>query len=278
MPIIFDKVYYRYPSSTKYALNNIDLEIREGEVIAILGDNGAGKTTLIKHLNGLLKPTKGEVIVDGVGTRDAKVSDLAKKVALVFQYPEKMFFSESVYDEVGFALKNFGFNKDVIPHIIEKTLKTFWLWGYRDRSPYTLSGGEQRRLALASILAWDPKYIALDEPTAGQDAIQREILIQIINRKINEGKTVILVSHDVEFVAEFSIRTVLMKKGRIIFDGESDELFRRHDLLGDAGLTQPALYQIGRELGLDNFKGRIDIESIVNYIRGLVECGEQRRS
>jgi len=272
--IEFKGVYYRYPETDVDVLRGIWLEIGEGEAVAILGDNGAGKTTLIKHMNGLLKPSKGDVYVDGVNTREVEVSTLARKVALVFQYPEKMFFSETVYDEVSFALKNFGFEKDLIPRIVEKTLKMFWLWEYRDRSPYTLSGGEQRRLALASILSWDPKYIVLDEPTAGQDAIQREILTHLINRKIREGKTVILVSHDVEFIAEFSPRTILLKDGEIIFDGEADDLFRRKDLLVEAGLEQPTLYQLSDRLGLAKTDERITLELLIEYIGRMMQCTE----
>lgn len=271
MGIVFENVYYKYPGETRYALININLEIGEGEVVAIMGDNGAGKTTLVKHLNGLIKPSKGAVYIDGVKTGDVEVSTLARKVALVFQYPEKMFFSESVYDEVSFALKNFGFEETVIPRIVEKTLKTFWLWEYRDRSPFTLSGGEQRRLALASVLSWDPKYIVLDEPTAGQDAIQREILTHLINRKISEGKTVILVSHDVEFIADFSPRTILLKNGEIIYEGEADDLFRRRELLLEAGLDQPVIYELAEKIGYPS-NDYITIGKLIEYIGGLARC------
>lgn len=271
MGIVYENVYYRYPGEERYVLSNINLEIGEGEVVAIMGDNGAGKTTLVKHLNGLIKPTRGAVYIDGVKTSDVGVSTLARKVALVFQYPEKMFFSESVYEEVAFALKNFGFEERLINRIVEKTLKTFWLWEYRDRSPFTLSGGEQRRLALASVLSWDPKYIVLDEPTAGQDAIQREILTHLIRRKIDEGKTIILVSHDVEFIADFSPRTILLKDGEIIFDGEASDLFRRRELLVEAGLEQPVLYELADKLGYGG-GGGITVSKLVEYIGGQVAC------
>ncbi len=272
MPIICEGVGYKYPGSTEYVLRDVNLEIGEGEAVAIMGDNGAGKTTLVKHFNGLLKPVEGTVYVDGVDTREVEVSLLARKVALVFQYPEKMFFSESVYKEVEFALKNFGFEERLIHKIVEKTLKTFWLWEYRDRSPYTLSGGEQRRLALASIVSWDPKYIVLDEPTAGQDAIQREILIHLIWRKVREGKTIVLVSHDVEFIAEFSPRVILMHRGRILYDGEGDELFRRRDLLEKAGLDQPILYKVASSLGIGD--GEVTLARLIDYIVGLRPCSD----
>jgi len=236
--IKFKNVWFRYDD--EYILKDINLEIKEGELICILGDNGAGKTTFAKHLNGLLKPSKGDVIIDGMNTKDTPVSELSKKVALVFQYPEKMFFTSSLTEEVSFALRNFGFDDRVIEHQVEKVLKMFWLWDYRDRSPFTLSGGEQRRLALAIVLAWDPKYIVMDEPTAGQDAFQREMLLGAIREFTMRGKTIILITHDIEFVFEFHSRIILIDKGRIVFDGRSTELFNeKPELLRKAGLDIP---------------------------------------
>ena len=242
--IKFKDVYFKYPNSREFVLENINLIIKEGEIIAIMGDNGAGKTTLAKHMNGLLKPLRGDVFVDETNTKNAAVSDLSRKVALVFQYPEKMFFSENVWEEIAFALRNFGYDETLINKLVEKTLKMFWLWRYKDSSPYVLSGGEQRRLAIASVVVWDPKYIIFDEPTAGQDAIQREILLNIIRMMIKKGKSVIMITHDVEFIAEISPRIVLLNKGKIIFDGKSSELFRKTDLLLSCNLMQPYIYRL----------------------------------
>lgn len=241
-------LYFSYTASQGYVLKNINLEISEGELIAIMGDNGAGKTTLVKHFNGLLKPIKGDVYVDGINTKETAVSELSRKVALVFQYPEKMFFSERVWDEVAFSLRNFGYDEETVRRLVQKILNIFWLWKYRDTSPFMLSGGEQRRLAIASVLVWDPKYVVMDEPTAGQDAIQREILLQIIRMMIEKGKTVILVTHDVEFVSEIGPRVVLMNNGEVVYDGEYHELFRNRRLLEMAGLTQPSLFRLEAKL------------------------------
>lgn len=273
--IIFDKVYFKYQSSSNYVLNNIDLKIEEGELVAIMGDNGAGKTTLAKHMNGLLKPTKGEVYIDGINTKEISVSELAKNVALVFQYPEKMFFSEKVWDEVAFALKNFEYDESSIKKLVSKALHMFWLQEYKDRSPYTLSGGEQRRLAIASAVVWDPKYIIFDEPTAGQDAIQRETLLDIINMMVRNGKSVILISHDVEFISEISPRVLLLKEGEIIFDGNAQKLFRNFNLLLSSGLIQPYIYQLEnrlRDVGV-LIREPESFEDLINIIMDLALRG-----
>ena len=265
-------VWFRY--NDKPILKNISLQIREGELICILGDNGAGKTTLAKHLNGLLKPYKGDVYVDGVNTRDTPVSELSRKVALVFQYPEKMLFTSSLIEEVSFALRNYGYREEIINRQVEKVLKMFWLWDYRERSPFTLSGGEQRRLALAIVLAWDPKYIVMDEPTAGQDAYQREILMGIIRELVRREKTVILITHDIEFIFEFESRIILLKEGEVLFDGPSYELFNNKvRLLEEAGLDRPSLIKLrdilnerGYKIQFNSYEDAVD--KIYELIRG----------
>jgi energy-coupling factor transport system ATP-binding protein len=267
-------VWFKYDD--KPILKNITLQIREGELICILGDNGAGKTTLAKHLNGLLKPYRGDVYVDGDNTRDTPVSELSRKVALVFQYPEKMLFTSSLIEEVSFALRNFGYREEVINRQVEKVLKMFWLWNYRERSPFTLSGGEQRRLALAIVLAWDPKYIVMDEPTAGQDAYQREILMGVIRELVRRGKTVILITHDIEFVFEFESRIILLKDGEILFDGPSHELFNnRVELLEEAGLDKPSLIKLKDILNDKGYNIRFNsYDDAVNKIYEIIKGSE----
>ncbi len=277
--IIFDNVWFKY-SDGDYVLKNINTTIKEGEIVCILGDNGAGKTTLLKHINGLLKPTKGEVYVDELNTKEASVSDLAKKVALVFQYPERMFFTESVWKEVEFALANFGFEEDIRAHRIRKVLNMFWLWEYKDSSPFTLSGGEQRRLAIAIVLAWDPRYVVLDEPTAGQDGFQREILIDMIRNIVHREKTIILATHDIEFVFELpECRIITLNKGEIIYDGSSVELFNNYpELLIEAGLEPPSLSKLIQTLRMQGkhvvFK---NYDDAVDKIYNLIKRGEYNK-
>ncbi|MEM3716029.1 MAG: ABC transporter ATP-binding protein, partial [Candidatus Bathyarchaeia archaeon] len=163
-----EDVYFTYPNGVE-ALKGVSLKIYDGEFIAIMGQNGAGKTTLVKHFNGLLKPTRGRVLVDGVDTRHTTVASLARKVGFVFQNPDHQLFSETVEEEISFALRNFGFDENVIRERVEWALNLLDLAQYRKASPFMLSGGERKRVALASVLAWDPDILVLDEPTIGQD-------------------------------------------------------------------------------------------------------------
>ncbi len=222
--IEYKNVWYRYDDSEDYVLKGINLQIERGTIVAVLGDNGSGKTTLIKHANGLLKPNKGDVYVDGYNTREAPISELARKVAIVFQYPEKMFFSPSVEEEIVSTLKNFGYQQDEIKERLEDSLKTFNLIHLRDRSPYSLSGGEQRRLSIAIAYSWGPDYIILDEPTTGLDGFSRHELVKTIYKLVEKGKTVIFVTHDIEFLFEFEPRTILLSDGEIVFDGNFKDL------------------------------------------------------
>jgi len=232
----------------KEVLKDISLRIEEASYIAIMGDNGAGKSTLVKHFNGLLRPTRGTVLVDGLDTSEETVSSLSRKVALVFQYPESMFFSETVHDEMAFALRNFGFNDKVVEDGVRKYLTLFGLRRYEDRSPFTLSGGEQRRLALACVLTWGPKYVVLDEPTAGQDQLQREILVGIVRQLVTQGKTVVVVSHDVEFVAETSPYVFLMADGELVDQGEAQPVLSNERSVEKAGLILPQVTAAFREV------------------------------
>src|SRR5512136_112545 len=172
-------VYFSYQSGVQ-ALKGVSLTIRDGEFVAIMGQNGAGKTTLVKHFNGLLKPTKGTVRIDGVETTKKSIASLSKTVGFVFQNPDHQLFSETVEEEIAFALKNFGFTKENIEKQITWALNLLSLMQYRKTSPFMLSGGERKRVALASVLAWGPQMLILDEPTIGQDHQQKENLRQFI--------------------------------------------------------------------------------------------------
>ena len=240
-------VYFTYPNGVE-ALRGVSLRIDKGEFVAIMGQNGAGKTTLVKHFNGLLKPTKGEVIVDGVNTKETSVATLARKVGYVFQNPDHQLFCETVEKEIAFALKNFGFDEELIKKRVDWALNLLGLTQYRERSPFMLSGGERKRLALASVLAWDPEVVILDEPTIGQDYAQKEKLRQFILQLRAQGKTIVIVTHDVEFVADCSPRVVLMANGRIVADGKAEEILTNPKLLAEASVVPPQVTQIFMEL------------------------------
>ena len=226
----------------------MSLTIPDGEFVAIMGQNGAGKTTLVKHFNGLLKPTKGEVLVDGVSTRTVSVAKLARKIGFVFQNPDHQLFSETVEEEIAFALRNFGFEEATIEKHVTWALNLLDLTEYRKASPFMLSGGERKRVALASVLAWDPSVVILDEPTIGQDHKQKEKLRQFIVQLNEQGKTVVIVTHDVEFVAECNPRVILMVDGKIVASGEAKRILSDAALTSSASVVPPQITQIFHNL------------------------------
>lgn len=271
-----ENVYFTYPSGSQ-ALAGVTLEIRDREFVAIMGENGAGKSTLVKHFNGLLKPLKGEVLIDGVNTRKASVAELSRNVGLVFQNPDHQLFCETVEEEVAFGLKNFGFMSDVINERSEWALQFLDLAKYRNSSPFMLSGGERKRVALASVLAWDPKIIVLDEPTIGQDYAQKEKLRQFIIKLNEQGRTIIMVTHDVEFVADCSPRVIIMSKGRVVADGGAREILTNSELMLKASILPPQIPQILSELSdLGLRKDVIDIHEAKEIIEVLFKRRRDR--
>ena len=252
-------VYFTYPIGVE-ALKGVSLTIRDGEFVAIMGSNGAGKTTLVKQFNGLLKPAKGEVLVDGVNTRKVSIASLARKVGFVFQNPDNQLFCETAEEEIAFALKNFGFKEETVKSRVTWALNLLGLTQYRQTSPFMLSGGERKRLALASVLAWEPKVVVLDEPTIGQDFEQKERLRQFIVQLNAQGKTVIIVTHDVEFVADCGPRVVLMAEGKIVADGNAKEILTDKELAFKASIVPPQITQIF--LGLADFGLPTDVINV----------------
>ena len=230
------------------AIKGINLTVNDGEFLAIMGQNGAGKTTLVKHFNGLLKPTIGEVLVDGINTRDVSVAKLSRNVGFVFQNPDHQLFSETVEDEISFALRNFGFEEKVIEKQVDWALNLLDILQYKKTSPFMLSGGERKRVALASILAWDPKIVILDEPTIGQDHQQKEKLQQFILQLNSQKKTVVIVTHDVEFVAECNPRVLIMNQGKILAEGIAEKVLTDRKLVAQASIVPPQITQIFLEL------------------------------
>jgi energy-coupling factor transport system ATP-binding protein len=261
------EVHFTYPSGVE-ALKGASLTIKEGEFLAIMGQNGAGKTTLVKHFNGLLKPTKGHVFIDGVDTTKVSVATLSRDVGFVFQNPDNQLFSETVEEEIAFALRNFGFSGEVIEKRTEWALNLLGLTQYRKTSPFMLSGGERKRVALASVLAWDPKMLILDEPTIGQDYEQKEKLRQFILQMRTQEKTIIAVTHDVEFVAECKPRVVLMREGRIIADGEARKVLTDQEILTQASIVPPQVAQIF--LGLPSLSFPKDIIDVYEAQKILI--------
>jgi len=240
--IEFESVTFRHPNGV-VALDGINLRIEDGEVVAIVGENGAGKTTLVKHINGLLKPSSGVVRVFDTDTKKASVAQLSRRVGIVFQNPDHQLFSETVSQEVAFSMRNFGYPEETIRKRVNFILETLDLSSYTESSPFMLSGGERKRVALASILVSDPKHVILDEPTIGQDYQQKDKLRNFIVQMNSQGRTVVIVTHDVEFIVECRPRIILLSKGSIIADDSYDRILSDSELIERASLTTP---QIGK--------------------------------
>lgn len=237
--IVVEDVYFSYDS--QLVLKGVSLVVRTGEILAIMGENGAGKTTLVKHFVGLLKPQRGRVLVFGVDSREASVAQLSKMVGLVFQNPDHQLFAESVEEEILFTLRNMGYQAEEARRICEKVLKTFNLERYRDRSPYSLSVGERKRLALAAVLCYEPDVLVLDEPTAGQDYYNKTKVSRIALNLKRRGKSVVVVTHDVEFAAQVADRIALMADGRVVREGAAREVLTDLDALRASRLLMPQI-------------------------------------
>ncbi|MBO3803252.1 MAG: ABC transporter ATP-binding protein [Candidatus Brockarchaeota archaeon] len=252
------------------ALRGVSLRIESGERVAIMGENGAGKTTLVKLFNGLLKPTRGEVLVDNVSTRNSSVAQISRKVGMVFQKPENQFFAETVEEEIAFGLRNFGF-KDVSKRV-DEALAFASLEKYRGKSPFSLSGGEKKRLAIASVMAWEPEALLIDEPTIGQDLSQKVRLAAFLKEISSRGKTVVMVTHDVDFAAETCERAVLLSKGVVIGDDKIERIFSDAELMGRASLLQPSMARLLELLGVDKpAPGLLGIGEVEKLIAGTAK-------
>lgn len=247
--ITVENLFFKYPDAEKYALKNINFTIKEGESIAILGENGAGKTTLAKNLNGLLKPTKGSVKIDGVDTRNLSVAKIARKIGFVCHNPDHQFFAETVEEEIKFGLKNFGFTENEIEKSLLDVLKTFGLEEYRHKSPFQLSGGEKKRLAIASIIVWRPELLILDEPTIGMDYAQRLNIQNVLKNLVSEGKSIIVITHDVDFAVSLCRRAIVLSGGEIVGDGCLRKLLSNPEVIEKASLRKPFLIELEEEIG-----------------------------
>ena len=245
--IMLEKVHFAY-DGLYTALRGVSLQINDGERLAIMGANGAGKTTLVKHLNGLLRPQTGRVILDGSDTKSHSVAELAREVGLVMQNPDHQLFLDTVQKEILFGLKNLGFDDEDATERCSRTMKLLGLEGLAERSPFALSGGERKRVALASVLATEPRIIVLDEPTIGQDAGQKERLAKMLSDLNEQGHAVVVVTHDIEFVIEHFPRTVAMAAGSIVADGPTSKVLSSDAVLSQCSLTPPQLTQAARFL------------------------------
>jgi len=264
----------------KKAVDDISLKIEENEFIGLIGHTGSGKSTFIQHLNGLLKPSSGEIIIDGtrVDKSGLNLTDLRKKVGLVFQYPEYQLFEETIERDIAFGPRNLDISEEEVQERVKSSMESVGLdyETYKDKSPFELSGGLKRRVAIAGVLAMEPRVLILDEPTAGLDPRGRdEILSEIKSIHENRKITVILVSHSMEDVAKIAERIIVFDKGKVFLDGEPREIFRNEDKLLGVGLGIPQITSLMRTLkkkGLDINEDAITVEeakeSLKKYLRG----------
>lgn len=253
MGIKFGNVSFEYQSFTtdKFTLHDIDLTIEaEGEFIAIVGHTGSGKSTLIQHMNALLTPSGGEVEVFGISAQAEKVTPIRQKVGMVFQFPEYQLFEETVKRDIAFGPTNFGVSKEDAEEIAREVISEVGLSeDLLERSPFTLSGGQMRRVAIAGILAMKPEILVLDEPTVGLDPQgQREMMQLFKSLHESTNKTTILVTHNMDVVSEYCTRVIVMKKGRKVYDGAPVALFSNDALLEEYNLEVPQYMRITRKL------------------------------
>lgn len=269
MSIILDHVNHIYEAGTAMefaALKDINLVIPDGQFIGLIGHTGSGKSTLVQHLNGLLAPTSGNIYYNGADIHDSDYNkkELRSKVGLVFQYPEHQLFEIDVFTDVCFGPKNLGLDKKEAELRAYAALKQVGLEDeYFYQSPFDLSGGQKRRVAIAGVLAMKPEVLILDEPTAGLDPKGRdEILDQIAKLREETGMTVILVSHSMEDVAKYVDRIIVMNRGQIMFDNEPREVFRHYKELEQVGLAAPQVTYIMQSLRANGLNVDTDITTI----------------
>ena len=268
----------------KVALDNVSLDIKDGEFVALIGHTGSGKSTLIQHFNGLLEATSGKIIVDGVDITDkkAKLTNIRKKVGLVFQYPEYQIFEETIAKDIEFGPKNLGLSDEEINNRVIKSMEMVGLdyETYKDKSPFDLSGGQKRRVAIAGVVAMEPTTLILDEPTAGLDPKGRDdILDQISKLHKDYNMTIIIVSHSMEDVAKIAERIIVMNDGKVALQGTPAEVFKEVDMLEKIGLGVPQVTYLVRELrkkGFDISDNIFTIEEAKKEILSILKINKEK--
>jgi len=262
--IKFKKVYFTYPAGV-IALRDINLEISKGEVVAIIGQNGSGKTTFVKHFNGLLKPSKGEVFVNNQSTNDLTTAQLSRSVGYVFQNPDDQIFNNSVFDEVAFGPRNLGLSKKAVKSRVKEALELVGLKGFERKHPLDLGLDQKKLLAIASILSMKPELVILDEPTTGQDHKGIRMIESIIN-KLRNDYTIIIISHNMDLVARVASRVVVMRDSRIVFDGLPKKVFVKSKLLKSTFLKPPLITQLAQRV-----KGvKRDVLNVDEFINSIL--------
>lgn len=279
MSINLTNVFYTYMTGTPFerqALNDVSVSIEKGEILAIIGHTGSGKSTLVQHLNGLLKPSSGKVTIDDIDIsgRGGEAKKARQQVGMVFQYPEHQIFAETVYEDIAFGPRNRGFSAEEVDKQVHEAMAFVGLDfdAFAKRSPFQLSGGQMRRVAIAGVVAMNPDYLVLDEPSAGLDPCSRNAVFkEILALHKERGIAIVLVTHSMEEAAKYANRMLVINKGKILFDGKPAEIFSQHkDELVAVGMDEPQVYKLSallRSKGLDIAEGVTDSTELVKNIK-----------
>jgi energy-coupling factor transporter ATP-binding protein EcfA2 len=260
---------YEQDKKNNFVLKDISYSILPGDSVLLLGPNGSGKTTLLKLIMGLLKPTKGKIRIDDVDTSKASVFEISKKVSMIFQNPEKQFFAETVREELSFGLKNRGLREEEIKKKVEEVAKKFGLFEYLDKSPFDLSGGEKRRLSIASIIILDPEVLIVDEPTAGLDFQYRNLMVSIIRGFLEtRNKSLVVATHDIDFGLRIANKAAVINEGKLVWSGNVVSLLREEEIFSKGILAHTFTSSlISRVISQSN----VDFQKVVKVLEELTE-------
>ena len=275
-------IYNKGTSMQHIAVDNVSFSVSEGEFLGVIGHTGSGKSTLMQQLNGLLKPDSGEIIVDGeaLHSKGVVMKKIRFKVGMVFQYPEYQLFEETVYADIAYGPKNMGITGDELKNRVKKAIGLVGLdfEKYKDASPFELSGGQKRRVAIAGVLAMEPRYLILDEPTAGLDPKGRKDILNVVSDfHIKQKMAVILVTHRMEDVANFADRILVLNKGEIDMEGTPREVFKNADRLVEVGLGVPEITKLTSLLEKEGFENihSLSVEELRDKILLRLGKGEK---
>lgn len=270
-------IYDKMSKEKKYALKDISFDIFDNDYIAIIGETGSGKSTLVQHLNGLIKADSGDIKVDGVSiySKNYNLNSLRFKVGLVFQYPEYQFFSETVLSDVSFGAINMGYSEEEANSMSKNILRAVGIYDECfDKFPFMLSGGEKRKVAIAGVLVMNPEVLILDEPQAGLDPISKIELFKVLDNLHKNGKTIIMITHNMEDVVEYANKVIVMKNSKILRVGETVEVFNDDELLNEANIIKPDQVELIHKLNkkfknIDKNKIKQEeiVEEIINKIK-----------
>lgn len=281
MSIKLSNIYYTYSKGTPFerlALNDVSLEISKGEIVAIIGHTGSGKSTLVQHLNGLLKPDKGSASIDDIDitAKGAEAKTARQQVGMVFQYPEHQLFAETVFEDIAFGPRNKGFAEDEVEKQVREAMAFVGLDydTFAQRSPFQLSGGQMRRVAIAGVVAMNPDYLVLDEPSAGLDPRSRNAVFkEIMSLHKSRGIAIVLVTHSMEEAVKYADRLLVINAGKVLFDGTPADIFKQHaDELVKVGVDVPQVYKLADLLRKNGLAVKENIKDDMSLVKAIKQA------